>query len=332
MWGGRAFEAGMRACLDPSVAASDKAAFLEAARLKGETPDENLGALRAFWSVASHTPANVPILVDLGNAYDGFTRTPAVWVFVAPLLASVGVPALLHGVESVAPKRGVTPHQILKAARKSTDRSVFKVVSDIESPDIGWGYVDQSQSFPELFALQSLRTGMVKRPVISTVEKLLQPVTARHGNAVVSSYTHPPYRKKMADLMRLGASLADSVHPADGLLLRGVEGGIQLALNHRSPAFKVDGRGDLTDRYVVPAELGMDDFPMDPELDAGSVVRLGLDALSGKPGFARETILMLAMTILTELNLRSSSEAWSELTDALRFGTALNHWVAGAST
>ena len=74
----------------------------------------------------------------------------------------------------MGPKYGVTHARVLKTAGIDVDVSVDGAVANIESH--GWSYVDQSQFCPSLFGLKDLRTEMVKRPVITTVEVLAGPI------------------------------------------------------------------------------------------------------------------------------------------------------------
>lgn len=301
---------------DPKIPEYEKAIFMEAERLKRENRDENLGCFDALWARSLHQPVSCPILVDLSVGYDGFNRTLCLWPFVAPLLASVGVPTVIHGVESVSPKFGVTPHLILKAAGKNPLKSLVEVARDIETPSIGWGYVDQAVSFPELYALQPLRTHMVKRPVLSTLEKLMQPIRSAQGNYVVTGYTHPPYRDTMTHL------LDDSAKTNHYMILRGQEGSIQLPLDRRAPIVCGDGEefvrpetyGFGSDRVLPNESLGVQD-----SLDAGLAVLSGRDK-----GEARETVLYLASVILDRFGIVPERS----LVEALDSGLALGCFEA----
>ena len=64
---------------------------------------------------------------------------------------------------------------------------------------------------------------------LSTLEKLLQPIRTLKGNYVVTSYTHPAYRGKMLQLLR------HQNQSSKFLIVRGVEGSMQLALDRRTP-------------------------------------------------------------------------------------------------
>ena len=57
---------------------------------------------------------------------------------------------MIHGVESVGPKHGVTAHKVYKLAGANTNMTVSDVVQQLDLN--AWAYVDQSQYVPALFA------------------------------------------------------------------------------------------------------------------------------------------------------------------------------------
>ena len=130
-------ESEFRQCLDfmfdPNIDEWQKAAFLEAERLKGESREENRTCYDYFWEKARRQTVQVPVLIDIANPYDGFTRHPNLSPFIAALLASIGFPCLIHGIKEVAPKRGVTPHALLSAAQKNPLQPLDEIQSDIEN-------------------------------------------------------------------------------------------------------------------------------------------------------------------------------------------------------
>ena len=85
------------------------ASLLEALRLKEESFDENKATHDFFKSKTISESVNVPILLDMATPYDGFNRSYFLQPFVAALLASVGIPSILHGVYEVSPKRNEYP-------------------------------------------------------------------------------------------------------------------------------------------------------------------------------------------------------------------------------
>jgi len=307
--------------LNPDVPEHEKAVILEALRLKRETRDENLGFFDGLWASSRHVQANVPVVIDLSLSYDGFSRTPLLVPFCAPLLASLGYPTLLHGTENLGPKYGQTPAAILRAARKPS-QAISEVVTALETPGLGWGYLDQSEICPALYDAKAMRNNMVKRPLLATLEKLLQPIKSIQKNYLVTGYTHPPYRPLLA-------TLCDHVIPVSGaLILRGVEGSIQPPLDRRFPV-SMWTPSSCEDTFFRAADLGLIEsaLPENLSLDALSTVNYGVDALCGKPGFAYDTLTLMAVSILTGLNLMTKELALQAVETSLREGHALSHWM-----
>ena len=292
-----------------------KAMFLEAERLKRETPIENAAALAVLWGKTKRESVTCKTLIDLSIGYDGFNRTPFLAVFLAPLLAEMGYPTLCHGIYEVAPKKGLNFYKILECAGKNVRKPIKDVARDLETT--GWGYADQTQFLPELSRLVSLRTDMVKRPVLATVEKLVQPIKGQK-NFLVTGYTHPPYKEKMVHLLNRRKDWKGF------LVCRGVEGSIQLPLDRRAPLVScVDGK--VKDQFVKPDQWGlsMKTWEKDQKIDAKTCLDLGCEALSGATGLAHDTLIYMASEMLTHLSLMHADDAFDLAKDVLKSGRAL---------
>jgi len=92
------------------------AVFFIALRMKRETDDENKGILQGILETAQIATAEVDEVLDVADPYDGHARGLPMAAFIAPVMASLGVPSVCHGMETVGPKYGVTSHKILKIA------------------------------------------------------------------------------------------------------------------------------------------------------------------------------------------------------------------------
>ena len=86
-------------------------AFLIVHRIKRPTPEELAGMLDTYAELGpklevDNLSFNYPVTV-LGTPYDGRARIAPVTVLTAIILATVGVPVVLHGGERMATKYGV---------------------------------------------------------------------------------------------------------------------------------------------------------------------------------------------------------------------------------
>src|SRR5207247_2102582 len=116
---------------------------------------------------------------------------------------------------------------------------------------IGWAYIDQSVYCPALYDLAELRSLIVKRPCLSTLEKLSGPVRSKGRTHLLVGYVHRGYEQLLALVARYAGYTS-------ALIVRGVEGGVIPPLNAR-----VDCTGfheDEADRIlgINPREAGIE--------------------------------------------------------------------------
>ncbi|MGK0290194.1 MAG: hypothetical protein ACI86H_001649, partial [bacterium] len=90
-----------------------KGAFLQAMRLKRETLVENFTLFESMFQKVQRAKVDVPVLFDICDSYDGTNRSYHLAPYYAATLASLGYSAIIHGVESLAPKYGITNHQLM---------------------------------------------------------------------------------------------------------------------------------------------------------------------------------------------------------------------------
>jgi anthranilate phosphoribosyltransferase len=321
---------GMTIVLRRAVDPVRSGVFLVALRMKRETDDENLGVLAALRDTTHFATVDVPDLVDLGDPYDGFARHLPASPFLPALLAACGVPTVSHGCESLGPKYGVTHHQILKAAGLRVDFTPDEAAARIADPEIGWAYVDEAQFHPELDALSELRRLIIKRPCISTWEKLCGPVRARGRNHLIVGYVHPGYERPITMAGR------DTGY-ASTIVVRGMEGGVIPSLNAQTRVVSYqsgkpdeewklnpkDAGIESTVRSVPieakgnqsPADEAIDDVSQEPDLShlAGPAAEAGLEALKGTPGPARDSLVLAAAMILRQVGRADGLQSAAEL-------------------
>lgn len=313
--------AGMRAILEGRVDPVQAAVFLIALRMKRETDDENRGILRALIEATGTVHADVDEVVDVADPYDGYARTLPASPFLPAVLAACGVPALAHGVESLGPKYGITHRKVLAAAGVPVDDTPQQAAQRLADPERGWAYVDQRAFCPPLHDLQALRTLIVKRPCLTTVEVLLGPVRGRVRTHLLTGYVHKAYP-------RVYALLAREAGFDSALIVRGVEGGVIPSLQQPAKVFEYHDRGEERQILVDPTTLGIDqpvravplpdDLPPGPaaedriarEFDvdaaAAAAAAAGRAALDGRPGPTRDSLVYAAAICLHHLGRHGS--------------------------
>ena len=327
---------GMRAVLDGAVDPVRAAVFLIALRMKRETDDENLGILDAVRETTEDVTAPVDEVVDLSDPYNGFNRNLPVSAFLPAVLAACGVPAISHGVESMGPKFGATHHRVLAACGAPVASTPAQVCARLADPETGWAYCDQSVFNPRLHALAGLRSLIVKRPALATVEVMAGPVRGRGRTHVVTGYVHKPYA-------RIYLLLARHAGFDSALVVRGIEGGIIPSLRQNAKVWTYRDGVDEHDTDISPDALGIEQavraVPL-PEGIAGyrrksddtggevdgaaiarAAARAGLEALDGAPGPARDSLVYGAALVLRHVGrTRRLDEAAATVRAALDDG------------
>lgn len=311
------------------------AIFLIALRMKRETNDELRGVLEAIRANTDAITAPVHELIDVADPYDGYIRHLPASPFLPAILAACGMPAVSHGLFTVAPKYGVTHHRVLKAAGIDVGLAPADVSARLADPAIGWAYIDQRAFCPALHALVDLRRLMVKRSCITTLETMTGPVMARGKTHLVTGYVHKDYAAIYTDLARHAGF-------ASALVVRGVEGGVIPALNkpltgnafhggHPDVTVKLDpAAADVhaQDRGIaIPTECLDDADGIDVDAVAALAAQRGLHALEGGLGLTRDSLVYGAALCLVHTQRHSGYDAAADAArDAIDSGRALQHF------
>jgi anthranilate phosphoribosyltransferase len=306
---------GMRRILSGDADPVQAAIFLIALRMKRETMPENLGVLDALLEVTDQATSAVDDVLDLSDPFDGFTRGMPAAPFLPPVLAACGIATVGNGAESIGPKYGATHRKVLRAAGVNVDLSSAQAARRLADERIGWAYVDQRAACPKLHDLVQLRTKIVKRPCLTTLEVLLGPVRGAQRTHLLTGYVHKPYPPIYTELAR--ASGYDSA-----IIVRGVEGGVIPSLNQPSKLFCYQGEEADKEVRLDPAEFAIQsveravplpqDLPgqkadddikgsIDADVLAQAAAQAGIGALAGESGPVRESLVYGAALCLIQL-------------------------------
>lgn len=339
--------AGMSLILEGRVDPVQAGIFLIALRMKRETDDENRGVLDAIRDVTHTATAPVDEVVDIADPYDGYNRTLPPSPFLPAVLAACGMPALSHGVERMGPKYGVTHRQVLRAAGVKVDLSVAQAAARLGDPATGWAYIDQSDFCPKLHRLTGLRTLIVKRPAITTVEVLAGPLRGRLKTHLVTGFVHKPYS-------RIYALLARSAGFSSALIVRGLEGGVIPSLRQTGRFFHYHDQDEERQRDVTPADFGvgqpMRGVPIPEALvargeeaaDAVTVIDspavaqaaadAGMEALAGNAGPTRDALVCAGAICLWHLKRHDTLQAAADaVRNSLDDGSALSRFLSACA-
>jgi len=318
----------MSGILNREVDEVQAAVFLIALRMKRESIDEFLGLFDALQDSTATVTADVDDLLLLADPFNGYVRNISITPFIPATLSACGLNSVMHGVETVGPKHGVTAHKVLKLAGINTTRSAKDVANRLA--DIGWGYVDQSCYAPELFALQDLRDRIVKRTALTTLERLLIPIKGKLNTHLVLGYVHKAYPEIYATVARVAGY-------KNLLLLKGVEGGLAPALN--KPLRRFFFNDELPDDIEAQKQLIESQLMFDAKSAARGAVNsnhpveecldVGLDVLGGIKSISRDSLcLSSAQILIAHQPHLSLPEAVEKVQMCLDNGSAKAHFNA----
>jgi anthranilate phosphoribosyltransferase len=230
--------AAMRDLLDGQTTDAQAGAFLIAMRIKGEEPEELAGMVQALRDVAlSREPCSVSPVATAG-AYDGVAESPQLSLASAAVAAACGAPCVVHCGDSLGPKYGTTPGEVL-AALGGPPRPTLDVSREMLDAS-GISVVHAGEAIPGWDRLAAIRNQVGLRGPVHSAEKLVDHLGARR---FVVGYTHQPYGPRLvAALALLGAE--------PSLAVRGVEGS-DIPRPARPQATGVNGVPEL------PQQLGL---------------------------------------------------------------------------
>lgn len=290
--------------------------FFIALRMKRETDAENAGILQALLDCTQQTQVDVDELIDIADPYDGWLRGLPLSAFVPAILAACGLPAVSHGVATLAPKYGVTTELVLQAAGVNTSLNTELAASALADPNLGWAYINQQQFCQPLHALQDLRKRIVKRPVLTTLETSLQPLRGQNATYLLTGYVHKAYPSVYLQLAKQAGYQSAGV-------VRGVEGGVTPSLQQQARLHYYLSQGQNQEAVLDPSTLSLAHeqrcLPVDGQLHADlktiaqAAADAGLAALAGQAGPAMDSLIYTSAIALFIAGQVKTIEAAAEL-------------------
>ena len=321
------------AILNGEVKAALKGAALIGQRMNRETYEEVRGYLDSVFAPEQVLKVSVDSLTHFGEPYDGSTRYFRPTVFIAAVRAALGEASVLHGVDEMPPKFGITEEQILKTLGARTNLPLETAATLIEDSTVGFAYVSQREYSPGAYAIRELRMHIKKRPPWAATEKAQQLFSAG-SNHMVIGYYHPGYEKPLLKLMWERGFQS-------GLVAKGEEGTSHYALRLGKPSVadrkainysqgfqRVNGRKVDIALDISPKAFGFH-YEKNPRLESVSpeaFAEAGIAALSGHKGHVYDRILLNTAIQDYLLGLRPNpDEAIEQTKEAIESGRALEH-------
>ncbi len=179
----------MRMMLLQEATPAQIGAFLIAHRIKRPTGEELAGMLDSCDELGQKLQSlSIPPLI-LNCPYDGRSRTAPVAPLTALIVATAGVPVILHGGDRMPTKEGIPLIEIWQGLGVDwTTLTLEQVQQVLETTGLGFVYLPRH--FPQAEALVPFRREIGKRPPLATMELMWSPYA---GVATLAcGYVHPP--------------------------------------------------------------------------------------------------------------------------------------------
>ncbi len=179
-------------------------AFLIAHRIKRPTANELAGMLDTYDELGPKLSTNnldfdYPVTV-LGTPYDGRSRTAPVTPITALILATAGVPVVMHGGDRMATKYGLPMIEIWQGLGVDfTNLSLTQVAELLAKTGLTFVYVPRH--FPLADQLVPYRDQIGKRPPLASVELIWSPCSGKVH--IMAGFVHPPTEKFFKETFEL---------------------------------------------------------------------------------------------------------------------------------
>jgi anthranilate phosphoribosyltransferase len=302
----------MRTIMTGGATPAQIAGFLVALRLKGETVPEIAAAAAVMRELAAGVDiGDLPHAVDIvgtgGDAAGTFNISTAS-MFVA---AAAGCHVAKHGNRSVSSKSGSA--DLLEAAGVKLDLTPEQVARCVREVGVGFMFA------PAHHGAMKHAIGPRRELGVRTVFNVLGPLTNPAGvrRQVLGVFSESLVEPLAEVLKSLGSEHVLVVHATDGL------DEISIA----APTDIAELRDGMIRRYrLSPADFGVEPAPLDAVRVDGPAASLRLvrDALSGRPGPARDIVLLNAGAAIYAADVADSIAAGVEAArEAIDSGAAL---------
>ena len=255
--------------------------FLTALSKKGETIDEVTAAVLVMRKHAVNIVASDKVVLDTCGTGGDKKGTFNVSTAVAFIASGAGVTVAKHGNRSVSSCCGSA--DILEALGININMDKAKIEQCLK--DIGIAFLFAQKLHPAMKHAMEARKKIGAKTIFNLLGPLSNPAGARYQLVGV-------YERRWVDTLaqvlgNLGAVHAVVVHGEDGLD----------ELTTAAPTFVAEFRhGQVKNYSVAPEDFGLERaHPQDLEgRDAATNARIILDVFGGKPGPARDIVVLNA--------------------------------------
>ena len=237
----------MELMLTGTVSDAQIGAFLIAHRIRRPQPHELSGMLDCYRQLG-------PVLATPGQRalcfsvpYDGRSRTAPLLPLIALVLASSGIPVVLHGGDPMPVKFGVTLAELFASIGVEwRGLSLDAVQQQLSSKNLALTH--QPDHFAVAERLLPVRDEIGKRPPVASLELLWTPHRGEH--LLVSGFVHPPTERRAWEAL---AAAGES----DVVTVKGLEGSADLPTSRAGITARLRGDADPERILLHPRDHGL---------------------------------------------------------------------------
>ncbi len=294
------------------------AALLTALRIKGETPEELVGAARAMQERALAIPTHCTGLLDTCGTGGDQLHTFNISTAVAIVAASAGIPVAKHGNRSVSSSSGSS--DVLQALGVKLELTPEQIGQCLKETGIGFCFA----------------------PLLHSAMKYVAPVRRELGIRTIFNYLGPLTNPAKAEYQLLGANSVQAAEKiAQALLKLGRKHALvvcgngeldEVSLWGKTAVFEITGT-DLRYYEWTAVDFGL------PECDVSQLIvnsseqsaQIILEILNGEHGPARDIVVANASAALLAAeqatNLEQAVQKVARLIDEGKVFEKLKHLI-----
>ncbi|MBM5803467.1 MAG: anthranilate phosphoribosyltransferase [Cyanobacteria bacterium K_DeepCast_35m_m2_155] len=287
--------------LQGTVSDAQMGAFLIAHRIRRPLPLELTGMLDSYRShgPALETPGQRALC--FGVPYDGRSRTAPLLPLLALMLASAGVPVVLHGGNPMPVKYGVTLAELFAALGiEWRGLSLNALQQRLSTHQLALSH--QPDHFPDADRLLTARDEIGKRPPVASLELLWTPHRGDH--LLVSGFVHPPTEKRAWEALAAAGE-------TEVLTVKGLEGSTDLPTSRAGITARRRGGGEPERILLHPRDHGLQGEEV-PWLDLDNWRQQARPALRGEGPLAAALLWNLAAYLWLAERFDSLNEALTQ--------------------
>jgi anthranilate phosphoribosyltransferase len=281
----------MESLMEGEATSAQIASLLTALRMKGETVDELVGAARAMRARMLRVETKRTVVDTCGTGGDGLA-TFNISTAAALVAAGAGAAVVKHGNRAVSSRVGSA--DVLAALGVRIDLAPEEVAYCLEHAGVGFCFAPRFHPAMRFVAEPRCEIGI--RTVFNLLGPLANPAGAEYQlvGVFAPQWTEPV----AAALGRLGARRAFVVHGAEGL--------DEVSASRTTRVSEV-AAGMVRTFELRPEDFGLPALGEPPPrvADAGASAAIIKEVLAGRPGPARNLVLLNAGTVLVAAGIAS---------------------------